>query len=265
LTETQAVVGRYEPLVKINAVSQQDFDTAIAALRSAKAARQSAGAEVETAKLNLEYATVRATISGRIGRAKVTEGALVGLNEATPMAIIQQLNPVYVDFRQSATSALRMRESLEKGKVTRNVSAGVPITLNVDGTSKTRAGKLLFSDVTVDSNTGEILMRGQFDNADNLLLPGMYVRGQVNEGIDSEAILVPQRAVQRRSDGKAQVLVVGKDSVVEAIDVQTGSMKGSEWHIINGLQPGTKVIVGGSAVPGTKVTTTDSSSTKARG
>ncbi|WP_330997912.1 efflux RND transporter periplasmic adaptor subunit [Pseudothauera rhizosphaerae] len=253
LFEAEAVLRRYTPLVEIEAVSQQDFDAAQAAFRSARAARQSAAAEVDTAKLNLGYATVSAPITGRIGRALVTEGALVGQGEATPLAIIQQLDPIHADFKQSAADLLRLRAALAEGRLARDGGESAPISLTVEGTAERRDGRLLFSDVTVDRGTGQVSLRGLFANPDALLLPGMYVRVHVAQGLDSQAILVPQRAVRRGTDGTAQVLVVGVDEVVEARPVRTGAMRGADWHVVEGLRPGERVIVGGSANPGDKV------------
>ena len=256
LFEARSVVGRYEPLVKIEAVSKQVFDTALAALKSAEAARKSALAAVETAKLDLGYATVTAPISGRIGRALVTEGALVGQGEATPMATIQQLDPIYADFKQSVADMLRMRAALESGQLARKDDKSALISITTDGMSGTRDGRLLFSDVTVDRGTGQVSLRGLFDNPDALLLPGMYVRVHLPQGIDPAAILVPQRAVRRGVDGSAQVLVVGSDDVLEARTVRTGAMQGKNWHITEGLRPGERVVVGGAGIlqPGAKVT-----------
>ena len=209
LFEAQARVRRYEPLVKIQAVSQQDFDTATADLRSAEAATRSAQADLETARLNLGYASVTAPISGRIGRALVTEGALVGQGEATLMARIQQLDPIYADFTQTAAEALRLRDALKKGTLAAGDSQA--LTLRVEGTPYERQGALQFADVAVDRGTGQIALRGKFANPDGVLLPGMYVRVRTPQGIDNQAILVPQRAVRRSGDGSAQVMVVGAD------------------------------------------------------
>ena len=256
LSDAQAVVRRYTPLVKIEAVSQQDFDTATAALKSAQAARRSAQADVETARLNLDYATVKAPISGRIGRAQVTEGALVGQNEATVMAKIQQLDPIYVDFTQPVADMLRMRTAMQTGEL--GQEEGAAISISIDGTDRTRSGRLLFSDIAVDRGTGQVSLRGEFSNPDVLLLPGMYVRVQTRQGVDPDAILVPQRAVVRSTDGKPQVLLVGQDDVVETRAVRTGTMRGADWHIVEGLAAGDRVIVGGvnAAVPGQKVSVT---------
>ncbi len=254
LADAEAVVRRYAPLVEIEAVSRQDFDAAQATLKSAQAARRSAAAEVKTARLNLEYATVRAPISGRIGRALVTEGALVGQGEATPMATIQQLDPVYVDFKQPVADVLRMREALEQGRLQQAPEGGVPIVATIEGTDKKREGRLLFSDISVDRGTGQVSLRGQLPNADSLLLPGMYVRVHVTHAIDPAAMLVPQRAVRRNPDGKAQLLVVGEGDVAETRQVRTGPMQGAEWQILEGVKPGERIVVGGDASPGQKVT-----------
>ena len=253
LAEARSVVRRYEPLVSIEAVSQLDFETAQATQKSAQAACQAAAADVEMAKLNLAYATVTAPISGRIGRALVTEGALVGQNEATPLAIIQQLTPIYADFRQPVADMLRLREALATGRLAGTKDKGALISLSIEGSQQKREGRLMFSDITVDRSTGQVSLRGLFDNADALLLPGMYVRVTVNQGDDPQAILVPQRAVQRSSDGKAQVLVVDQGDVAQVRPVRTGEMHGGEWHILEGLNPGERVIVGGAAQAGSKV------------
>ncbi|QXH54042.1 MexC family multidrug efflux RND transporter periplasmic adaptor subunit [Pseudomonas fakonensis] len=243
--EAQARLRRYQPLVQVQAISQQDFDTASANSRSAQAAVLSAQADVQTARLNLGYATVTAPISGRIGRALATEGALVGQGEATLMARIQQLDPIYVDFTQSAADALRLRQALQSG----SLASGEERTLSaqVEGTDYRRQGALMFTDVAVDRGTGQVTLRGRFDNADGILLPGMYVRVHTPQGVDRQAILVPQRAVQRASDGQARVMVVGAGNLAEARPVSTGAMQGARWQITQGLQAGDQVIVGSPA------------------
>ncbi|WP_054898512.1 MexC family multidrug efflux RND transporter periplasmic adaptor subunit [Pseudomonas sp. NBRC 111137] len=251
--EAQARVKRYEPLVKVEAVSQQDFDSAMADLRSAQAATRSAQADLQSARLNLGYASVTAPISGRVGRALVTEGALVGQGDATLMARIQQLDPVYVDFTQSAADALRLRESLNGGKLSADDSK--TLSIRVDGTAFERQGALMFTDIAVDRGTGQVSLRGKFANSDGVLLPGMFVRVRTPQGTDKQAILVPQRSVQRGSDGGAQVMVVGADGRAEARNVATGSMQGSRWQISEGLKAGDQVIVSGLSglQPGAKV------------
>lgn len=240
LFQAQATVRRYEPLVKIDAVSQQDFDVAKAALQTAQALKQSAQADVQTARLDLGYSTVRAPIAGRIGRAQVTEGALVGQGESTLLARVQQLDPVYADFTQSAADALRLRAAIAEGKVSGDGEK--TLSLSVDGTAIESRGTLLFTDVSVDRSTGQIALRGRFDNPQGVLLPGMYVRVRTPQG-NSDAILVPQRAVQRSSDGQASVMVLGAENSVEARPVSTGVMQGARWQISEGLQAGDTVII----------------------
>ncbi|TBU77150.1 efflux RND transporter periplasmic adaptor subunit [Phytopseudomonas daroniae] len=240
LFQTQATVKRYEPLVKIDAVSQQDFDVARAALQSAQADKRSAQANVETARLDLGYAEVRAPIAGRIGRAQVTEGALVGQGETTLLARIQQLDPVYADFTQPAADALRLRAAIADGKVSGD--GDKTLSLRVDGTDIESSGTLLFTDISVDRSTGQIALRGRFDNPQGVLLPGMYVRVRTPQGLDQDAILVPQRAVQRSADGKASVMLLGAENTVEARPVTTGAMQGARWQIVEGLKAGDQVI-----------------------
>ncbi len=253
LFQAQATVKRYEPLVKIDAVSQQDFDVARATLRSAQADKRSAQANVETAKLDLGYAQVRAPIAGRIGRAQVTEGALVGQGETTLLARIQQLDPVYADFSQPAADALRLRAAIADGKVSGD--GDKTLSLRVDGTDIQSKGTLLFTDISVDRSTGQIALRGRFDNPQGVLLPGMYVRVGTPQGLDQDAILVPQRAVQRAADGKASVMLLGADDTVEARPVTTGAMQGARWQITDGLKAGDKVITSSLTAirPGAKV------------
>ncbi|WP_288898879.1 efflux RND transporter periplasmic adaptor subunit [uncultured Delftia sp.] len=259
LIEARAVVGRNAPLVAQEAVSRQDFEAMQARLQAAQAARQSAQAEVQAAALNLEYATVRAPIAGRIGRALVTEGALVGQGEATPMALVQQLDPVYADFQQPVAEAQRLRAALAEGRLAQTEGKdGTPVSLKVDGTGLQRTGQLLFSDVTVDRGTGQMSLRGRFDNRDGMLLPGMYVRVTVGQGVDPAAILVPQRAVQRSTDGQAHVLVVDGQDTLQMRPVQTAAMHGAQWQISAGLKAGERVVVGRMAglQPGARVQVT---------
>lgn len=245
LADAKAVADRYGPLVEIEAVSRQDFDAAKASLQGAQASRQSAMAAVETARLNLGYATVTAPITGRIGRALVTEGALVGQGEATPLAAIQQLDPVYADFKRPQADAARIRRAQrDSGEAT--------ISISVEGEEEKRQGKLLFSDVTVDRGTGQISLRGEFSNSDGMLLPGMYVRVHLEESGSQQAILVPQRAVRPRGEGKGQVILLGAEDVAETRDVTTGEMTGADWHILSGLKAGDRLVVNGNAVPGEK-------------
>ncbi|MGM3389177.1 efflux RND transporter periplasmic adaptor subunit [Stutzerimonas stutzeri] len=239
LVQAQATVRRYEPLVKIEAVSQQDFDAAKAALQSAQALKRSAQADVQTARLELGYSTVRAPIAGRIGRAEVTEGALVGQGEATLLARIQQIDPVYVDFKQPVADALRLRRTLSDGQ---NAGRSRALTLSFDGEMIQSRGTLQFADISVDRGTGEVTLRGRFDNPTGDLLPGMYVRVHAPQA-HGNAILVPQRAVQRDPTGQASVMLLGPDNVVESRPVVTGVMQGSRWQIKEGLEEGDPLIV----------------------
>ncbi|MEE4748099.1 efflux RND transporter periplasmic adaptor subunit [Pseudomonas alliivorans] len=253
LFEARATVKRYESLVEIEAVSRQTFDTARATLQNAVAARRSAQADVETAQLNLGFATVRAPISGRIGRALVTEGALVGQAETTLMATIQQLEPVFVDFTQPVADALHMRAAIQEGRLPKRGEGA--LSLSIDGTDYTSTGTLLFTDIEVDRTTGQVLLRARFANPQGVLLPGMYVRVRTPQSINDHAILVPQRAVQRSGDGTARVLVIGQDGAVEARPVKTGAMQDSRWQITEGLKADEHVIVGNMTGinPGDKV------------
>ncbi|KPW91217.1 MULTISPECIES: efflux RND transporter periplasmic adaptor subunit [Pseudomonas syringae group] len=242
LFETQATVKRYESLVEIEAVSRQTFDTARSALQNAIAAKKSAQADVETARLNLGYATVKAPISGRIGRAMVTEGALVGQGETTLLATIQQLDPVYADFTQPVADALQMRAAIQEGRLPKGGEDA--LSLSVDGTDYKSTGTLLFTDVAVDRTTGQVSLRARFANPKGVLLPGMYVRVRTPQRVDANAILVPQRAVQRSSDGAARVMVIAQDGTVEVRPVKTGAMQDSRWQITEGLKAGEQVVVG---------------------
>ncbi|MGA4640113.1 efflux RND transporter periplasmic adaptor subunit [Stutzerimonas stutzeri] len=239
LVQAQATLRRYEPLVDIGAVSQQDFDAAKAALHSAQALKRSAQADVQTARLELGYSRVRAPIAGRIGRAEVTEGALVGQGEATLLARIQQIDPVYVDFKQSVAGALRLRRTLSDAQ---NAESSKSLTLSFDGEPVQSRGTLQFADIAVDRGTGEVTLRGRFDNPTGDLLPGMYVRVHAPQA-HGDAILVPQRAVQRDPTGQASVMLLGPDNVVESRPVVTGVMQGSRWQIKEGLEEGDPLIV----------------------
>lgn len=253
LTEARAVSTRYASLIEADAISGQDVDAARATLDSARAARQAALSEIESARLNLGYATVTAPIGGRIGRALVTEGALVGQNEATALAAIQQIDDVYVDFKQPVAEALRLRAAFADGKLSREGEQAAGISLTVEGTGQQRKGTLLFSEIAVDRHTGQVSLRGRFANADGLLLPGMYVRVHTPLAVDENAILVPQRAVRRGIDGKAFVMTIGKDDTAQPRMVQTGVTRGAEWQITEGLQPGDRIVVDGQVAPGEKV------------
>lgn len=246
LFQTKAQAERYETLVKSNAVSKQEYDSAIAAYKQGQAAVAATKAALERAELSLGYATVTAPISGRIGRALVTEGALVGQGETTPMATIQRLDPVYANFTQSVAQLTQLRGAFDSGKIKRVAEGQARVSLALDdGTKYPLSGKLLFTDVTVDATTGQVTLRAEFPNPQQLLLPGMYVRVRVEQGVDERAMTVPQQAVQRGTGGEASLMVVGADNKVVSKPVTTGAAVGDRWIISSGLQPNDVVIVEG--------------------
>ncbi|MDB5990537.1 MAG: multidrug transporter [Herbaspirillum sp.] len=255
--QTAAKAKRYEPLVAINAVSKQEYDDAIAAQKTAEADVLTAKAARQTAALNLGYATVTAPISGRIGRALVTEGALVGQADVTQLALIQQLDPIYVDLTQSSNEVLRLKKALADGKLKTIGNGQAKVTLVTDdGQPYPQPGKLLFSDISVDESTGAITLRAEFPNPQRTLLPGMYVRARLEQGIDDNAIVLPQQAVVRDVGGSV-VMLVGADNKVFAQPVTTGTSQGDVWIIKSGVKPGDRVIVEGlqKIKPGATVTT----------
>lgn len=264
--QAQSVTRRYEQLVKSSAVSQQEYDDALAALQTAEANQLSARADVRTAQLDLGYATVRAPISGRIGRSLVSEGALVGQGNTTPMALIQQMDPVYADFTQSAQAVLRLREAIEDGKLSADSKGQASVTISVDGTRHKVQGRLMFSDVTVDPGTGQVLLRGLFPNPQGLLMPGVYVRASTEQGVDEKAVFLPQRAILRGPDGAAKVMTVSAEGTAQERAVQTGAMQGSEWQVTDGLKAGDQVIVSGAEkiTPGVPVVVKAAASTAAK-
>ena len=251
--------ARQEQLKKSNVSSAQNYDDAIAKLAQADADVAIAEAGLATAKLNLEYTQVKAPISGRIGRALITEGALVSTNGTENLATIQQLDPVYADFTQSATDLIRLRKALEDGDLMAdNNSADVKLVLD-DGSAYPHSGKLLFSEAAVDESTGQVTLRGEFPNPDGDLLPGMYVRVQIEQGIEKSAVLVPQQAVQRDASGSALVYVVSADNKAGPRPVRVGRASGTRWVITDGLKDGEKIIVEGfqKVQPGAEVVPSD--------
>ncbi|KNH43961.1 efflux RND transporter periplasmic adaptor subunit [Pseudomonas lini] len=238
-----AQVQRFRQLVEINAVSPQAFDDAMSDLKSAQANRLAAQADLTTARLNLGYCQLRAPIGGRIGRALVSEGSLVGQDEATLMARVQQLDPIYADFTQSADHVVALQQALASGRLTLDGSGSAQVTVQVGNPPQTRRGTLMFSDISVDRSTGQVTLRGEFPNPDNVLLPGMYVRVVAPAGVDPQALFVPQQAVQRGTDGQARLMLVDAGGVVRERVVSTGVMVGSDWQITQGLSAGDHVVV----------------------
>lgn len=237
---------RMETLVASRAVSLSQHETAVATMRQAKADVEARKADVARARLNLEYTTIRAPISGRIGSARVTEGALVGQGEATHLATIQQLNPVYADFTQSATELNQLRRALAKGDLEAAGPEAAKVRLVLDnGEAYEHTGTLLFSDTTVDPSTGQVTLRGEFPNPSGELLPGMYVRVQIVQGIDPDALAVPQQAVRRNDAGASEVFVVRDDNRAVVQPVRLGRVVGDHWLIEDGLKAGDRVVVDG--------------------
>jgi len=255
LAQTTQKAQRYKPLVETNAISKQEYDDALTAQKQAAADVASAKAALDTARLNLGYATVNAPISGRIGRALVTEGALVGQGAATPLATIQQLDTLYVNITQPAAEALKLQRAMREGKLQKagKDEAKVSIVME-DGTVYPHAGKLLFSDQTVDPGTGAITLRALVPNPERFLLPGMYVRARVEQAVQENAITVPQQAVQRQADA-AIVMVVGPDNKVAPRPVKAETAVGDKWVVSEGLKAGERIVVEGfqKAAPGAVV------------
>jgi membrane fusion protein (multidrug efflux system) len=238
--------ARQKELRDRDVASPQQLENAVAQLAQADADVASARAGLAAAELNLQYTEVKAPITGRSGRALITEGALVTANSTENLATIQQLDPVYADFTQSANQLLALRRALKLGSLTsaNPGEASVKLLLD-DGTPYEHSGRLLFSEATVDATTGQVTLRGEFPNPDGNLLPGMYVRVQIEQGILNNAIAIPQQAVQRDGSGASQVYVVKPDNTVELRSVTTGRVIGEQWIIQDGLKAGETVIVEG--------------------
>jgi membrane fusion protein (multidrug efflux system) len=241
----QQVVDRYQPLVGRQAISKQEFDAAVAAAAQSEADVVSAQAAVERASLDLDYTIVTAPVAGRAGRAQVTEGALVKGAEGTLLTTIEQLDPVYVNFTQSSTELLKLRRDIQQGRVEGVPLARVRVILTLeDGSLYDREGHLNFLDMSVDSSTGSVSVRAEFENPQRLLLPGQFVRARIEGAAIEQGIVVPQRAVQVKPEGSS-VLVVGKDNLLEARSVKLGTLHGTLWVIESGLKPGDRVVTDG--------------------
>jgi len=244
--QAKALADRYKPLVEANAVSKQEYATAVASQKTAEADVASGRAAVQTAKINLGYANVTSPIAGRIGRALVTEGALVGQGDATELAVVQQINPVYVNFTQSASDVLKLRRALAAGQYKRangEEAASVNVVLE-DGTDYALPGKLLFSDLTVDSTTGQVTLRAEVPNPKGELLPGLYVRVKLEQAQATNAITIPQQAVTRTQQGDT-VSVVSADGKISQRTVKISAAKDNQWVVLDGLKAGEQVMVDG--------------------
>ncbi len=237
---------RYRQLVDDKAVSRQEYDNAKASFLQADAEVAEAKAALERARLNLGYATVTAPISGRIGRAQVTEGALVGQNETTPLATIQQLDPIHADVTQSTRELNALRRALRAGELQQVGNGQARATLiQDDGSAYPLPGKLLFSDISVDPSTNQITLRSEFPNPDLDLLPGSYVRVRLEQAVQPKGLSVPQRAILRDSAGVPKVLVVDQQARVSDRQVVLGSAQGDRWIVSEGLAPGERVVTEG--------------------
>ena len=244
MNQERKTAKRIEVLAPSGAAAQSQLDVAIANVGQSEADVAARKADIARAKLNLEYARIRAPISGRIGSALVTEGALVGQNEPTHVATILQLAPIYADFTQSVTELNELRREFDSGALQKDTTARVRLILD-DGKLYPHAGKLLFSDSTVDPGTGQVTLRGEFPNPDMTLLPGMYVRVQIVQGIDPDALAVPQQAVRRNDAGEGEVFVVRNDNRAVLTPVRLGHAIGDRWLILDGVEPGDRIIVDG--------------------
>lgn len=240
-------VERYKELATINAVSKQDHDDAVAALAQVEAEIQANKAAVQTAQINLAYTKVKAPISGRIGKSNVTVGALVTANQPTPLSVIQSLDPIYVDATQSSANLLQLKRNLATGKITDGGKDRAKVKLLLeDGTPYPTDGTLKFSDVTVDPSTGSLILRMEFPNSRHTLLPGMYVRAIIQEGVISAAILAPQQGISRDPKGNPVALIVNGEGKVETRIVTIDRAIGNKWLITQGLKAGDRLIVEGT-------------------
>ena len=256
LTSTNATAERYKLLVGRNAVSKQDYDTAVAAQGQAAADVASGKAAVDTAKINLGYTNVVSPITGRAGISQVTPGAYLQSSQATLMTTVQQIDPIKVDLTQSSVEGLRLRGDYASGKLKLNGPGQAKVTLVLeDGTQYSRPGSLQFTDITVDPSTGSVTVRALFPNPDLVLLPGMFVRARVEEGMRENVFLVPQVGVTHDQQGHATALVVGPDNKVALRTLALAGTQGDQWIVESGLENGDRVIVAGvqRAQPGATV------------
>ena len=260
LQQTKSISDRYQQLVKEQAVSRQEFDTA-------QANRLQSEATLQTAQINVRYTKVYAPISGRIGRSSVTEGALVTNGQTDAMAVIQQLDPIYVDVTQSSVELLELRRELESGRLQKSGdnSAAVKLTLE-DGSEYSQPGKLEFSEVSVDQTTGSVTLRAVFPNPDHTLLPGMFVHAQLQAGVNAAAILAPQQGVTRDLKGTPTAMVVGADNKVELRQLKASRTVGTQWLIEDGLKEGDRLITEGLQYvkPGVEVKVTEATNVGAK-
>lgn len=260
IASTKSKASRYSELLKIKAVSQQDFDEADAAQKQAQAELLTAKAQLKSAQINLDYSHVSSPISGQISKSSVTVGALVSANQTTALATVTQLDPIYVDLTQSSNELTQLKKAISSGLLSVDSQSQTDVELQMeDGSTYPLKGTLQFSEVTVDPSTGSVTLRAKFPNPDKLLLPGMYARASVVEGVKQNAILVPQRGVSRNTKGEPTAMVVSKENTVESRVLKVDRTIGSNWLVTDGLSDGDKVIIEGlqKIRPGAPVTPTE--------
>jgi membrane fusion protein (multidrug efflux system) len=246
LISARLLTQRYEPLTQAHAVSQQSYDNAVASQAQADADVASAKAAVDTAHINLAYTRVLSPISGRTGRSSVTEGALVAANQSTALVVVQQLDPIYVDVTQPSTTLLRLQREFASGQLRKVGDAQVQAKLILeDSTAYGPSGKLQFTEVAVQSGTGSVTLRSVFPNPQNILLPGMFVHERLDEGVDEQGLLIPQRAVTHDQRGEATTMVVGPDNKVSTRVIKTDRAIGDQWLASEGVAAGDRVVVVG--------------------
>ena len=246
---------RYQALAEIKAVSQQEAEDALAARQQADAAVTVARAALTSARINLGYARISAPIGGRIGKSTATPGALLTANQATALTTVQQLDPIYVDVTQSSSELMRLRRALDRGELARDAKGGAAVSLQLeDGSTYALTGTLQFSDVTVDPSTSTVTLRALFPNPRHELLPGLYVRARLSQGLRQDAVLVPQRAVTRNPRGEATALVLEAGDTVVQRTLALGQAVADRWLVLDGLKAGDRVIVDGlqKVKPGAK-------------
>lgn len=244
IASSAALARRYGELVKINAIARQEYENAQTSAAQARADVAAQQAALRTAQIDLARTTIRAPITGRIGRSVFTTGALVSAAQTGALTTIQRLDPIYVDIQEPSSELLKLRQQIMSGQLTRDGHAPVKLKLE-DGSDYGPQGTLRFADVTVDPTTGSQVIRALFPNPNGLLLPGMFVRASLVEGTQSNAFLVPQRAVSRDEKGQATVMVIGAGNKVEGRTLQTGRSVGENWIVTSGLKAGDKIIVEG--------------------
>lgn len=256
LHQSRTQLDRYQSLVTSNAVSKQAYDNAESAVKVADAELKAAAAALKTAELNLGYATVTAPISGRVGKAQVTEGALVGEGETTLLAVIQQLDPIYFDFTQSSSDLLALKRAMKNGELSQAEPGKTAAKLLLeDGTEYALPGKILFSEALVDETTGMVTLRAEFPNPEKILLPGMFARVRVVQAVKENVVTVPQRAVTRMQGGAGSVMVIDDSNHAQIRMIETDNAVGDKWVVASGLKAGEKVIIEGllKARPGAPV------------